>query len=44
MNLTFVIGLIISVVLIGCTVAGVVTFAVLMMMPDSQEEEPAEGS
>ena len=44
MNLKFVIGLIISIVLVGCTVAGVVTFAVLMMMPDSQEEEPTEGS
>ena len=44
MNLTFVVGLIISIVVIECTVAGVVTFSVLMMMPDSQEEEPTEGS
>lgn len=44
MNLKFVIGLIISIVLIGCTVAGVVTFAVLIMMPDGQEEEPTEGT
>ena len=42
MNTASVVGLIISVVVIGCTVVGIAAFAVMVMMRD-QVQDSAEG-
>ena len=43
MNVRFVVGLIISIVVIICTAAGVATLAAVLMMTD-QEQDSTEGS